>query len=305
MTIATVIIESDDPSPVLVDGVIVRVFDTGGSLITSDTSDVNGEAVFDIPDDDYHLYFYKQGVTINDGMPQLVTVDAADVDVPPNTFKVIVHVHSLPEAVDPLQVRISGYIRGADGAFTKDGRLTFEPCRETGVLGNNVIAPQHSVSVAPDENGYYEFNLLRGLEYRGFFHMLNYLLSKEPPELDIRTPDLPALDITALLFPVPVAAFFDPDALVLSAGDDADDSISLSIAYSDGSVRSYPPRFTSLSASSDDEDVAIVEMLTDKVLITPLSAGVANITIVRTISDTIYFDPTPAFTSETLVVTVT
>jgi len=77
MTIATVILESDDPSPALIDGLTVRLFDTLGAFVTSGVTDVNGEVTVDLPDADYDLYFFKSGVSINDGMPQRITIDVA------------------------------------------------------------------------------------------------------------------------------------------------------------------------------------------------------------------------------------
>lgn len=305
MTIAKVIIESDDPAPVLVKDLTVRFFDLGGTLITSGVSDVNGEVDVDIPDADYHLYFFKQGVSINAGMPLLITIDVADPDVPPNTFKVIVHVFTLPEAIDPLQCRISGHIRGADGEPTKDGRISLSPTLETGVLGGNVIAPQHTASFAPNEDGFYEFNLLRKVNYSLYFHFLETINLEEPPILNVRVPDLPAMDVVDLMFPVPIDASFSENTLALVAGDPEDDSVETAITYSDGSIREAGTTFTTFFSQSDNEDVATVELQTGKILVTPVAAGVANIIIVRTISISIYYDPVPVFTTETLEVTVT
>ena len=304
MTLAKVIIENDDPSPALVESLTVRFFDTGGTFVTSGVSDVNGEVDVDLPDADYNLYFFKQGVSINAGMPLLITIDSGDTDVPPNTFKVIVHVASLPEAIDPLQCRISGFIKGADGEPTRDGRITAEPTLETGVLGGNIIAPQHSASFAPDKDGHYEFNLLRNVDYCIYFHMLETLLRSEPPVMEVKVPDLPAMGIANLLFPVPVNAAFSVNVLALVAGNPDDDSIEVAVSYSDGSVRTSGTLIATVSSVSDDEDVAFVELLTGKVLITPVAAGTANITITRTVVSTIYYDPIPTFITETLVVTV-
>lgn len=305
MTIAKVIIESDDPSPVLVEGLTIRFFDIGGDFVTSGVSDASGEVDVDLPDEDYHLYFFKQGVSINAGMPLLITIDVADPDVPPNTFKVIVHVFTLPEAIDPLQCRISGYLRGADGEPTKDGRISLSPTLETGVLGGNVIAPQHTASFAPNEDGFYEFNLLRNVNYCLYFHFLETLNQKEPPILNVRVPDLPAMDVVDLMFPVPIDASFSINTLALAVGDPEDDSVETTITYSDGSIREAGTEFTTFFSQSDDEDVATVELQTGKILVTPVAAGVAIITIVRTISSSIYYDPTPAFVTEELEVTVT
>jgi len=88
-------------------------------------------------------------------------------------------------------------------------------------------------------------------------------------------------------------------------GDPEDDSVSVVITYSDGSQRLTPPRFVTISIVSDDEGVATVALQAGVVLVTAVGAGTANITIERGISDTVYYDPVPAFITETLVVTVT
>lgn len=304
MTTTTIILESDDPAPVLIETLSVRVFDTGGVFVTSGDTNASGEAIFDLPDEDYDLYFYKKGVSINGGMPQRITVDAADPDVPPNTYRVIAHITSMPESVDPLLCTISGYIRGANGLPTLDGKLTFAPTLQTGVIGGDIISPQNLIHIHPDVSGYYEFQLLRNVCYHAYFHWLQSLLDVTPPELDVsRVPDLPALSISDLLFPVPVNGEFDPTDLDVAVGVD-DDSVATVITYSDNSVRDTGSTLVAMSAVSDDEDVAVVSLLSGKVLVTGVAVGTANITLVRAISSNIYYSPAPTFTTDTLVVTV-
>lgn len=306
MTVTTIILESDDAVPVLIESLSVRVFDTGGVFVTSGNTDVDGEAIFDLPDADYDLYFYKQGVSINAGMPERITVDAADPDVPPNTYKVIAHITSLPESVDPLLCTVSGYIRGADGLPTLDGKLTISPTLETGVIGGAIISPQNLVHVHPDGDGYYEFQLMRNVCYNVYFHFLQSLLGVTPPELDVsQVPDLPAISIADLLFPVAVLAEFDPETLALTAGDPQDESVTYSVTYSDGSEREWGTALCIVNMTNDNEDAVSVERQDGKVLVTPLAAGVANITFVRVVSPTIYYSPVPDFVTGTLVVTVT
>jgi len=173
------------------------------------------------------------------------------------------------------------------------------------VLGGDVLAPQHIVRIGPDINGYYEFDLLRNVDYRVFFHFLQGLLSAQPPELGACVPDLPSLSISDFLFPVPVDADFTPEVLALNVGDPEDESVAVVVTYSDGSQRTTPPLFVSVTSVSDDEDVATVSLQSGKVLVTAVGAGTANITIEREVSDTIYYSPVPTFVTETLVVTVT
>lgn len=311
MTLSTIILESDDVVPVRISGLVVRVFTTVGVFTTSGTTDVDGEVVFDLPDADYDLTFFKIGVSLLDGMPQRITVDAADTDTPPNTFKVLAHVSTLPESVDPMLCRISGLILGANGLGSKDIRLALGMCPEIAVLEGIVISPQDIVDVRPDDDGYYEFNLLRKMHYRVYFPQLNDLFKIEPAMVYGIVPDLPAISLTDFLFPIPVNAEFDPLVLSLVAGAEPDDSVECTITYSDGSVntdgvRPVPPTFTNVKAVSSDETIADAAFQVDKVVITPKAAGVVNVTIERVVSDQyIIYDPLPLFTTQTLVVTVT
>lgn len=309
MTVTTIILESDDPSPVLIEGLTVRLFDTLGAFVTSGVTDVDGEVVVDVPDDDYDLYFFKSGVSILDSMPQRITVDVADVDVPPNTYKVLAHVASLPEAVDPLLCRVSGNLRGSGGGSSIDGQLVFAPCMEAGYVGGDLLSPQNHLDVLPDVDGYYEFDLIRGLEYRAYFVHINVVtgIAKDPFEMAVIVPDLPSIGIEDLLFPVPISATFTDLALAMVVGDDPDESIDLTVLYSDGSDRTLNPALgTQFSLTSDNDTSLRIERVGKTLFLTPLEAGVSNLTVTRIISATnLLFDPTPAFTTETLVVTVT
>jgi hypothetical protein len=311
MTVTTIQLENDAVSPARIPDVLVRVFDLTGDFVTSATTNSSGEAVFDLPDDDYDLYFFKRNVSLLNSQPQRITVDSGDPDTPPNTFLVLAHETVMPESTDPLRCRISGTVLGGNGLPTKELQLTFGMCPEVAVLGGNVIAPQPTINARSDDEGYFEFDLLRGMRYRGFFPQLEKLFDREPPEVRCIIPDLPALALQDLLFPVPVDAAFSVATLSLTAGAlPPDESVEATITYSDGSVnqdgiRPTPPWFTSISAVSSNDAVVTVEFQVDKLVITPVAAGTADITIVRTISPTyITYDPTPAFVTDVLTVTV-
>lgn len=310
MTQTTIILNSDDIVPVLIDGLSVRVFNIGGVFITSGVTDINGEVVFDLPDADYDLLFFKSGVSIVFGMPLRITVSAVDVDTPPNTFLVLSHITTLPESTDPLLCRISGFIRGADGGFTKDVRLSLGMTPEIAVLSGTVIAPQEFIDIRSDALGYYEFNLLRKTKYRVYFPQLVTLFNVEPAMVLGITPDLPALKLNDFLFPVPVNATFDASTLSILRTDDPDSSVNCTVIYSDGStndngIRLTPPFFTSVQALSSDDGVATAAFSVDKLIITPKNVGTCSVTITRQISTTlIIYDPLPTFSTQTLNVTI-
>lgn len=309
MTITTLILESDDVVPVLIEFLTVRLFDTGGSFVTSGVTDVDGEVIVDVPDADYDLYFFKSGVSILGGMPQRITVDAADTDVPPNTFKVLAHVAVLPEAVDPALCRVSGDLVGSGGQPSIDGRLVFSLCKMAGYIVGDLLAPQSALNKAPDAGGHYEFDLIRGQEYQAWFTHVNSIpgIAEEPFRMKVIVPDLPSIHIRDLLFPVPVSATFSALTLGLVAGGAEDNTIELTVTYSDGSDRTALPALGTQFILSSDNDVAVaLDRVENTLYITPIAAGVANITVSRVLStEFLVFDPTPAFITETLEVTVT
>lgn len=309
MTITTLTIVSDDISPVLISGMGVRVFTTSGSFVTSGTSNGSGQVVFDLPDADYDLYFFKMGVSPNLGQPERITVSVGDLHVPPNSFKIIAHITSAPESTDPTLCTISGSIRGADGSFTGDIRMAMGMKPHAGVVSGVVIAPNDIIDVLPDSNGYYEFNLLRKREYRVYFPQLIELFEQDPPELHCLVPDLPALKLTDFLFPVPISATFAQTTLSMHIGDPTA-VVNATITYSDGSVnqdgiRPSPPFFVSVGVTSDNDAVASVSMIADQVFVVANGVGTANITVTRTVNtNMMVYDPVPSFTTPTLVVTV-
>lgn len=311
MTTTTINLKSDAVSPAAIPGLTVRVFTTSGVFVTSGVTNSSGQLILDLPDADYDLMFFKSGVSLINGMPQRITVSASDPDSPPNTFQVNGHVYTLPESVDPILCRISGSMRGADGRFSKDIRLAIGMSPEIAVLSGFIISPQDIVDERPDENGYYEFDLLRGMKYNVYFPQLNSLFGQEPPMVLGIAPDQAAVSLTDFLLPVPVNAVFGGPTLSLVAGTPPNDSITCSITYSDGSVnhdgiRPVPPYFTSVKAVSSNDLVASAIFQVDRVCITPVAPGTVTITIVRTISPNyLIYDPVPVFTTQTLTVTVT
>lgn len=305
MTLTQILITSDDVVSVPVPDVIVRVFDLVGNFLTSGTTGTDGIANFDLPEADYNLTFFRFGVSMLEGMPQRITVD-----INPAQFQIPAHVATLPEAIDPLQCRVSGFILGADGEKTKDIRLSMGMCPEIAVLSGTVIAPQQIIDIRPDEEGYYEFNVLRKTKYRVYFPQLITLFNVEPAQVISISPNLPAIRLNDFLFPVPVDAAFSALTLTATLGTDPDSSISCTITYSDGSlnddgIRLTPPFFTGVEAVSDNVDVAVAAFSVDKLIITPKGTGTCNVIITRQISTTlITYNPLPDFTTDILVVTI-
>ena len=296
-TSVTIVITSNDPSPVLIEGVVVQVYETGGSFVTQNTTDSSGEADFSLDDADYDLLFFKKGVTILPKQPQRITVDFG---ASSNTFDVLASIFSLPQSIDPDLCRVTGTLRGSESSAIKGFRLYLQTKIHFLVVSGDVLEPDHIVEPVSDENGFFDFELYRGVEYNGMFW-------NDTNQIDVIVPDQVAIGLEDLFFPVQVDATFSDTTLALVAlATPPDETITYVVTYSDNSVRTTQTQFSSLTVTNDDEDVVEVQIFDDRFGITPLAAGVANITLTRKLStDLLILDPAPTFTSDTLVVTVT
>jgi len=302
-TLCAIKVQSNDPSPLWVSGVVVQIYAANTTtLVTSGVTDVNGQAAFLLPDASYDVRFYKQGVSILPKQPQRIVVDFGS--LVGNTFIATGHVTALPESIDPVLCRISGYVRGPDGSFLKGMKLAFLPASDLNVIGGNVVHPQLPMHISSDEDGYFDFTLLRGLQYAGYITQVDKLIDVQPLELDIRVPDLPALPLDALLFPLPVSAVFSVPTITLPVGGLPDSSVLLTVTYSDGSQRTTPPPWTGLKINNTDDTIVTPTILGNAINLLPLKAGVNTITLSRTITSKAVWNPAPDFSSGSLVVTV-
>jgi len=301
MATVTVRVLSDDPVPVPVEGVLVQFYDTSAVFQTSGTSDVAGEVTVVLPADDYDVLFFKAGVSILPSQPQRITVEDPD----PNEFEVEAHVRSAPESTNPDRCTVSGYLLGIGGGRYKTS-IVLRLVKSLIITSGNVIAQQGRLEFFSNDDGYFEFELLRNTRYNAFFVVPRTLFGEDPGCLDVRTPDAPSVDLHSFLFPVPVNMVFSAPTISLVAGDDPDESIEYTLTYNDGSERvtlATPWGYVSLTNS--DSDVVGASLQDGVLVLTPYSAGVATITTTRGIPDSISYDPLPDYVTETVVVTVT
>lgn len=289
-----IVVQSDDIVPVLLESVVVDVYDAGGSFVTTNTTDVNGEAPFALDDADYDLLFFKRGISVLPRQPQRITVDVGAVT---NTFDVIASVFSLPTTSNPTLCKVSGTLITATGAPAPLARITLGPLVDPIVLDPDSVYPCDVVNVVTDSDGYASFDLIRNIEYSAF-------LDGSATEHTLVIPDSNSILLSTLLYPLPVLATMSQTTLALVAGGDVDSSTTYTITYSDGSVRSSS-QWASIGISSSDELVATVTIQDGTILVTPLATGVANVTLTRTIASTGYWSNVPSFATDTLVVTVT
>lgn len=300
MPIVTIRVVDDEPSPAAIEGMVVQFYSTAGIFQTEGTTDVSGEVVALLPTAEYDVVFYKVGVSILPKQPQRIEV----IDPGSNVFTVTGHVRAAPESTDPLRCTVSGSILGVDGKQAVH-KLIFEPVHNLVVLSGNIIAPYHRVQVQSDEDGYFEFELLRNTQYNAYFVAPQDLFGQQPGKLDIVTPNHPGVALDKLLFPVPTNLDFSANSISLTAGAEQDESILGTLSYSDGSTRTTTGSpWAYISIQNTDNTVVEAFLSGGKLCLKPLSAGTATITTIRIMASLVTINPLPDYASESVVVTV-
>lgn len=297
----TILIENDLPSPTPVEDVAIEFYTTGGVFQTSGTTDEDGEVTVSLPVDFYDVVLYKPGVTFLPRQPQRIEVLASPAS---NNFSISCHERVAPESIDALRCTVSGYILGVDGKQARH-RIVFEPVKNLLVLNNNVVAPYHRVEITSSEDGYFEFELLRNREYNAYFVNPYGLFGVEPGKLAVVTPNQPAAPLDKLLFPVPLNMDFSAPTISLLAGGEQDESITASLSYSDGSIRTATGNQWAYVKIENTDNTIVEAFLSGGILcLKPLSPGTATITTSRVMSDLVTIDPLEDYASESVVVTV-
>lgn len=306
-------LQDDQPSPQPISGVVIQIYTTTGTFVTSGTTVSDGTAGFSLPDATYDVRFYKQGVSILPSQPQQFVVDSLAVS---NNFLVSGHVRTMPESPDLNRCRISGNLIGVDGLPVHDLRVSFRPCPDISVVGGNLVSVQSQIEVHPTDDGYFQFDLLRGLRYQAFLLGVDKfpLLGIDPAMLAVIGPPLPAMSLVNLLFPLPVLVEFSQDSISIPLAAGPDGSATLgTIHYADGSSsgsspssRTQLPPFSTLDYVYSDPTLFSIILANGSTQVTPYKTGTGTVTMIRKLSSlTMFWPEPPAFTSETLSVTIT
>lgn len=298
---------SDDASPVPVVGVVIDFYDTGGVFQTEGTTDSNGQVFVSLPDASYDLLFFQRGTSILPKQPQRIVVDHLLI----NHFQVTAHVRTMTESMDPALCRISGYLLGPGGQPVTDQRLVFNVQADVLIAYGTLVSPNSFMRVQPDSTGFFQFDLLRNVTYSAFFELLDTaVLGQSPYKAVVLVPNLPSMDLTDILFPLPINSVFSAPTINLLLANQAnpDTSITLTTTYSDASVRTQPVAPpASLSLSVSDPTIVSASLSPDgtTISLSPLKVGVATITVTRVINtQAVWLPAPPAFSSGSLAVTV-
>lgn len=301
MPSVTITIISDDPVPLPIQGVVIEFYNTSEIFQTSGVTSSIGKFVLTLPDGSYDLLFYKAGVSFANQLQRIVVNHTLT-----NNFQITGHITTRPESIDPLRCTVSGFIVGVDGKQAKH-RLIFEPVKTITVLSTLVIAPYFRKEVASDENGYFEFELLRNTKYSAYFVFPQDLFGTQPGKLDIITPNSSSVPLDVLLFPIPIHLTFSASTISLIAGGSQDTTISVVLTFSDGNVRnSMSSPWAYITTTNTDGNIVEASIADAQVLrLRPLQPGIVTISTTRFISDRAFFEPIPNYVTESVTVTVT
>lgn len=293
---------SDALVPVEVDDVVVRVFDsTGTTLITEGTTggvdpgivefSLNGDADGTL----YQLRFYISGGSILS--PQYIEVfsPASGSPTGANNFEIIATLFTLPTAADVNLCRASGHVIGPTGAAKRGIDIHFIPLAAPMMVANKVVLGER-IAVRTDADGYVSLDLFR----EGLY--LATVESHENIQREITVPDRSSVNIGHLLFPIVSVVEYDPVGPFTVAVDD-DLEVTPTVITS-SFVELDDVADADVEYTVDDEAIASVSVLSDRIVITGVSPGATNLRVTRRDSSILYV-PDAEISGGVVVITVT
>ncbi len=194
----TVVDDQLVPEPV--DGIVVRVFNEAGVLITQAESGVltPGVITLDLPGSldgtNYELRFFKIGAALP---PQRIRIfsPAAGSSTGTNNFRCVAEVFRLEPASDVRMCRISGFVANAVKRGRRGVVLTVIPKFNSFIYEASVVTSGRFMVYA-DRDGFVSFDLFRHAMYTITIE------GQEASTRDVQVPNRPALSLTSLMFPV-------------------------------------------------------------------------------------------------------
>lgn len=297
-------VQDDQVIPQLVDNVVVRIYDSTGTLfITAGTTGVPlpGKVQVTLPGGGpipitYQLRFYVNGGQIPS--PQYINVYSPPTLAPvtgTNNFLITAHMFSLPDATNPRLCRASGYIWGPDGRPHRGIDIAFIPCFDPLVVdGIGVLGERRNIKT--DKDGYVQIDLWRDGMYEATVE------SQENVTRIVSVPDMPSINIMHLLFPIVVKVTYAPvGPFFLAVG--GTQIVTPSIQASDYHVLAGTASEDVLYAV-DDPTIASVLIQQNTIVLNGLTPGTTNLRVTRKDSSIVYI-PDPGIDGALIPITVT
>ncbi len=272
--LVTITLTDDNPAKTPVPGVVVRLFDSTGTVFhTQGISDNDGKVLFNLlAPVSYQARYFKHRFSLYP--VQNFNVLEAPPSDQANSFVVTGHVFKPPEAVHPRLCRCSGYFRKPNGAPAANHDIQviaqFDP-----ILFEGDAMLKERVSTRTNEDGYVEIDLVRCGKYdvtvEGFEDQLRC----------ITVPEYPSANLPDLLFPViDYVELNPPGPYNLAVGQPYEIEITPTVWDSSGR-RLTGTALADVLWRVSDPSIASVAVTNNKLILRGLATGTAQLLALR------------------------
>jgi len=288
MSTVTITLQNDDNLSTKIPNVAVYVYNTSAVFVTSGVTDSNGVLTISLPDGSYDLLFFMYSLSVL--QPQRIVVNSSLI----NHFLIVGHLRTRPESLNPDLCRVSGYIYGPDGKPRKEVAVRFNQKKKNEIVSNievlNIPITFHS-----DENGYFQFDLFRGMELESYVDGYEYRLCS-------KVPDYASVDVFKLLFPLPII-ITHPNAISLpmSGGPLA---YTYTVGYNDGNNGKMSNEWSHVKKTLSNDSTVSLTFTDTHIIVTPIATGTVTVTFTREIDECYVWRNPDSFTASPLVITV-
>lgn len=284
--LVTFTITDDNPEKTPVEGVVVRVFDSSGTVFqTQGTSDADGKVLFNLlAPVTYQARFFKPKFSLY----PVQNFSVLEAPVAPNTneFPIVGYVFKPPEAVHPRLCRCSGFFLYPNGAPAPNHDLQFI-AKFNPLLFDGDAMLKERVSGRTDERGYFEIDLVRFGQYdvtlEGFEDQLRC----------ITVPDNPSSNLPDLLFAVVDRVELDPPGPYNIGLGPANEIVITPTVWASSGRQLPGTALADVLWRISDTTVASVAATNEKLILRGLKAGVAELQALRADSSIIRIPNTP------------
>lgn len=302
MALETVRVEirDDSVSAALVDGVVVRVFDSEGDLVTMVQSGELESGIAELELEgastsvEYLLRFFISGGAV---APKRISVysPASLSSTGTNSFAVTAQLFELEPADDPKMCRCSGYIANINRRTRARAlELIFTPQFNAFVADvQAVITGRFFVRSTAD--GFCSVDLYRG----GIYDVS--VVGRDEVARTIQVPDRSSMLLGYLLFPVVVAVeFAEVGPYVVAQGA----TLTLTPSVRSSDYRELGVGVEDVVYVMENAEIASVEVLSDRIAVRGIAAGTTTLRIRRADESVVYL-PDPGIAGGDVTITVT
>lgn len=288
------VVDDGEAIPAPVEGVRIRVYDSGDLFVTEADTDASGELSLVLqgapdPGENYYVRILKEGWIVGGGPTQVAAV--LDPVTPPatNIFEFSVTQPQLDVSIDPKMCLLTGYLVDASGRGLKGVGIRFLP---------RMAAPDAKIAGLPFPSdptllgsraiiseAYYKTDadgLVKPLLPRGgvFDVLINGLETPGNQILEgVMIPDADSARLEDILWPYVTGVTYDPTSLSLLVDETAE--VAVTADGSNGYALEGEDVGCLLDFTIDDDTVASLDVAEGVLIVEGLQAGSTTIQVAR------------------------